>query len=179
MTTSQIETGRLGGVWIFDRIHSAVTFEVDYLVAPFRLQFADFSAELVDGRLTGNIGAGSSNVVDEQLRSQLQGPDFFEIEKFPRASFGSTRIEVEGDAVTVEGELTVRDVTNPVRAEGRISGPLEDFMGRHRLGLSLAAAIDRTEYGLNWNAPLPAGGTALADRVKIVVDLEFIRAEED
>ncbi len=66
--------------------------------------------------------------------------------------------------MTVEGDLTIKDNTQPVTGTGTITGPAEDPFGNTKLGLSLETTIDRTKYGLNWNAPLPKGGFALSER---------------
>jgi polyisoprenoid-binding protein YceI len=42
-----------------------------------------------------------------------------------------------------------------------------------KLGLTLETVINRTEFGLSWNAPLPRGGFAVADDVKLTVELEL------
>ena len=42
--------------------------------------------------------------------------------------------------------------------------------------MTLEAIIDRTAFGLDWNAPLPKGGVALANDVRLIVELELARA---
>ena len=168
---------RLAGVWQFDPVHSAATFTVKYLVAPFRSEFGEFTAELVDGQLKGSAPVSSLKVKNEDFAAHLAGPDFFDSERFPEVSFESRSIAADGDAVTVDGLLTLKGVTKEVRATGSVSGPAEDFMGNTRVGLSLSTTVDRNEFGVSWNAPLPKGGNALADEVKLEVALEFIAAE--
>jgi polyisoprenoid-binding protein YceI len=167
---------RLAGTWNFAPVHSAATFSVKYLVAPFRGEFTEVQAQLADGRLTGAVKVASIAVKDENLAAHLQGPDFFDAEQHPEITFSSDRIDIDGDHVTLTGELTLKGVTKPVTATGTINGPTEDFMGNTRLGLSLETTIDRTSYGVNWNAPLPKGGNALSDDVTIAVELEFHKA---
>jgi polyisoprenoid-binding protein YceI len=103
-------------------------------------------------------------------------PDFFDAEQYPEISFRSSSISGEGDDVTVDGELTLKGVTKPIHATGRLEGPAQDFMGNTRLGFTLEATIDRTEYGVSWNAELPSGGKALSDEVTLQVELEFHKA---
>ena len=64
-------------------------------------------------------------------------------------------------------------MTKPVHATGTIDGPIEDFMGNTRLGFTLETTINRTDFGVSWNADLPKGGKALSDEVTLTVELEF------
>jgi polyisoprenoid-binding protein YceI len=175
MATDVIQD-RLAGTWNFVPVHSAATFSVKYLVAPFRGEFTDLRAQLADGRLTGAVRVASVSVKDENLVAHLQSPDFFDAEQHPEISFSSDRLDIDGDRVTLTGELTMKGVTRPVTASGTISGPTEDYLGNTRLGLSLEAVVDRTAHGVSWNAALPKGGDALGSDVKIAVELEFHRA---
>ena len=73
----------------------------------------------------------------------------------------------------MDGELTIKGITKAVEARGTIEGPAVTFGDVNKIGLSLEAIIDRTEFGLDWNAPLPKGGFALANDVKLIVELEL------
>ena len=81
-----------------------------------------------------------------------------------------------GDNVQLGGELTIKGTTNALHATGTVEGPTEDFAGNTRLGFTLKAVIDRTAYGVSWNADLPRGGRALSDDVELTAELEFTRA---
>ena len=164
---------RLAGTWNFVPVHSAATFSVKYLVAKFRGSFGELDASLEDGVLTGSVKVSSISVKDPNLVGHLQAPDFFDAEQYPELTFRSSDIEIDGDRVELDGELTIKGNTRPVKATGTIEGPTEDFMGNTRLGFTLQTTIDRTEFGLNWNADLPKGGKALADDVTLTVELEF------
>jgi polyisoprenoid-binding protein YceI len=168
------------GTWGLDPIHSTIGFEVEYLVGTFRGQFRDVQAKLVaDGdsaRLTGSAKVGSIDVKDENLAGHLQSPDFFDAERHPELTFESTDIRREGDQVTIAGQLALKGVTQPVVLTGTISDPVEHYAGGHRIGLKVETTIDRTAFGVDWNAPLPDGNPALANEVKLVAELFF--AEE-
>jgi polyisoprenoid-binding protein YceI len=77
----------------------------------------------------------------------------------------------------LDGQLTIKDQTHPVQARGAITDPIETLYGAVKLGITLETIIDRRAYGLNWNAPLPKGGMALANDVKLELELEFTQAE--
>lgn len=173
VTTAQ---DRLAGSWQFNPVHSSAEFSVKYLVAKFRGNFEEIGATLTDGVLSGSAKVASISVKQENLIGHLMAPDFFDAEQYPEISYRSHSIDADGDDVVVEGELTLRGVTKPIRATGTLEGPTEDFMGNTRLGFTLQTTIDRTEYGVSWNADLPKGGKALSDEVTLVVELEFMKA---
>jgi polyisoprenoid-binding protein YceI len=164
---------RLAGQWRFAPVHSAAEFSVKYVVAKFRGNFGDLDASLEDGVLTGSAKVASISTKDQNLYPHLLSPDFFDAEQHPELTFRSTSIDIQGDNVELDGELTMKGTTRPIHATGTIEGPVEDAMGNTRLGFTLEATIDRTQFGLNWNAPLPKGGPSLANDVVLTVELEF------
>lgn len=171
MTTA---TAQLQGTYVLDPIHSSASFAVKHMiVSTFRGRFETFDATLVDGRLTGTVDVGSIVVKDENLAAHLQSPEFFDAERHPELRFVSSEIRPDGDEVVVDGELTIKGITKAVEARGTIEGPAVTFGDVNKIGLSLEAIIDRTEFGLDWNAPLPKGGFALANDVKLIVELEL------
>jgi polyisoprenoid-binding protein YceI len=114
-------------------------------------------------------------VKDENLAAHLQSPEFFDAEQHPEVTFRSTEFVVdEAGNARVTGDLTIKGHTERVVAEGPVVGPIEDPFGNTKLGLQLETVVDRTKFGLNWNAPLPKGGFMLADDVKLTVDLELL-----
>jgi polyisoprenoid-binding protein YceI len=172
---TDVSQDRTTGTWNFSPVHSSAKFTVKYLVASFSGTFSEVDAAYADGRLSGSVTVDSIVVKDENLAAHLKAPDFFDAEQYPTISFVSDSLTFDGDDVTLEGELTLKGVTKPVRATGTVQGPTEDFMGNTRLGFTLDATIDRTAYGVDWNAELPKGGKALGNDVTLSVELEFIR----
>lgn len=168
---------RFAGAWNFNPVHSSAGFSVKYLVAPFRGRFEDVEATFADGRLTGKVDARSIAVKDENLAAHLQGPDFFDTENHPYVEFASRELKIDGDQVTLVGDLTIKGTTKPVTATGTVAGPVQHPAGHTAVGFELTADVDRTEFGLNWNAPLPqGGGPALSNTVTINVELEFVQS---
>jgi polyisoprenoid-binding protein YceI len=169
---------QITGTYTLDKIHSTAGFAVKHMVvSTFRGRFEDFDATLTDGRFEGTVRVDSIELKDENLTAHVKSPDFFDSARFPEIRFVSTGFDRSGDDVVLRGELTIKDQTHPVEARGTISGPHEDIAGNEKIGLSLETVVDRTQFGLNWNAPLPRGGFALANDVKLTVDLELARAE--
>jgi polyisoprenoid-binding protein YceI len=172
-TIEQQQTAVPAGTWQADPVHSSVGFAVKYLgVATFTGELTNFEATLKDGELAGKARVESVEVKDENLKAHLQAPDFFDAERHPEVSF-SGRDAGEG---RFAGELTIKGVTQPATLEGTITGPVTDPYGNERYGLALTTVVDRTAFGLNWNAPLPGGGFALANDVTLKADLSLVKA---
>ena len=178
--TTITETIAPAGTWELDPVHSTVGFEVDYLAGTFKGDFRDvaatFAADGRTARLEGVAQVASIDVKDENLAAHLQSPDFFDAERHPELRFTAEDVALDGDAVTIRGEITMKGVTKPVSLAGTAAPPMTDPYGRERIGLKLATTVDRTEFGIDWNAPLPTGDPALANDVTIVADLHFTRA---
>jgi polyisoprenoid-binding protein YceI len=170
------------GTYEVDKVHSHIGFAVKHMVvATFRGGFGAYDASLSvadDGtaRLAGTVDVTSIEVKDENLSGHLLSPDFFDAERHPELRFESDSIRIDGSEAVVDGRLTIKGQTRPIEARGTIVGPHEDIAGNTKLGLELTAIVDRTEFGLNWNAPLPKGGMALGNDVTLSVDLELKKA---
>jgi polyisoprenoid-binding protein YceI len=165
--------------WQADTVHSSVGFAVKHMiVSTFRGAFETYDATLVDAdgelSLSGWVDASSIAVKDADLGAHLASPEFFHSVQHPRMTFASSEISVGADgAVTMLGALTIKGRTQPVRATGVATPPLEDPFGGVRRGLELEAVIDRRAHGLEWNLPLPKGGFALDNDVRLLINLEF------
>jgi polyisoprenoid-binding protein YceI len=186
MSATEITTSATipAGTYRLDPVHSTASFAVKHMVvATFRGRFEDFDATLTvdeDGSksLTGAVAVGSLEVKDENLQAHLGSPEFFDIERYPEIRFEASQVEIADDgSLKVAGDLTIKDQTHPLEATGTITGPVIALGDVTKLGMTLETVIDRAQYGLNWNAPLPKGGFAVADDVKLTVELELAREE--
>jgi len=176
LSTTQIEELIPTGTWAVDPIHSSIGFAVKHMgVTPFRGGFKTFDATLADGTLVGSAPVETIQTDDENLTAHLLSPEFFDAERYPVLHFESSEIRRYGDEVTIDGLLTLKGESRPVELRGTITGPLSDPYGNSRLGLELETTIDRTEFGINWNAELPSGGQVLADDVKLSAQLELVQ----
>ena len=178
MSTTQVKTVSIPtGTWRADVVHSSVTFEVPYMgVATFSGAVTDFEATLAEGRLAGAARIASLETKDENLQAHLLSPEFFDAERHPEVTFSGTPVGHDGGSVEFDGELTIKGATRPARLVGAIVGPVADPYGNERYGLRLETTIDRTEFGIVWNAPMPDGSNALADEVTLEADLSLLRA---
>ena len=171
------------GTWQLDPVHSKASFAVKHAgLSTFRGHFNELSASLTDESgqptLTGAVKVDSVEVPVDQLKGHLQGPDFFDAERFPEITFTATQVAQDGERLQVTGELTMRGVTQPIDAVGTLTGPAQYFDGKDRIAIELETVVDRTAYGINWNASIPSGGNALADDVTITVELQLVRPTE-
>ena len=165
-----------------DPVHSTVGFEVKHMISTFRGSFRSYDARLDNtggaARLEGSAEVASVDVRDENLAGHLQSPDFFDARAQPqdRVLLGGVDVADDG-SLTLDGELTIRGVTRPIRASGRLEHVEADMTGSERIGIELETTVDRREYGIEWNAALPKGGFALGNDVKLVVRLELVPEE--
>jgi polyisoprenoid-binding protein YceI len=146
-------------------------------VAPFRGAFRSFTATLDAHGVRGTALASSIDVDDENLAGHLAAPDFFDVATHPELRFESAPISVEDGSVRVEGELEIKGNRVPVVLTGELAGPASDPWGNTKLGLTLSTIVDRTAFGLEWNAPLPGGGEILAREVELTARLVFVAAQ--
>jgi polyisoprenoid-binding protein YceI len=174
-TLSETRTALPAGTWTVDPVHSTVGFSVKHmLVANFRGAFDAFDVTLDESGLRGTADVASVDVSEPNLNGHLLSPDFFDAERYPQLSFRSKSIEVNGEALTIDGEITLKGTTQPIQLEGTISGPATSFDNSERLGLELETVLDRRAFGLDWNAPLPSGGFAVGNDVKLRAELELV-----
>jgi polyisoprenoid-binding protein YceI len=173
----------LSGTFAADPIHSSFGFAVRYQgVSVYRGTLDDVSATLAGGRLDGAAKVASISIRQpEQFRAHVLGPEFFDADNHPEVRFASDELDLREDGTArVSGELTIKGITKPVEATGTWTAPTPDAFGRTRGHLALEAAIDRTEWAMNWNMPLPSGGDVLANTVTLTVDVSLVeQAQQD
>ena len=179
---SVIETAVASGTWAIDATHSSVGFEVKHLgVATFRGSLGEVAGGVVtaDGSVVaveGTAAISSLRTVDQALSGHLMSPDFFDADAHPEARFQSTSVTPAGDDLIVRGDLELRGVSQPVELRGRIEGTVTDPSGNERIAISASGVIDRTAFGISWNAPLANGVLAVAEKVRLVLDIEAVRS---
>lgn len=165
------------GTYNADPVHSSLGFSVPYQgVSVFRGMLTEVEAKLVDGRLEGTAPVESISITaPETFRAHVLSAEFFDVKAHPEVKFVSTALDVQEDGrARISGDLTIKGVTKSVRATGTWTAPATDAFGNTRANLALEAVIDRTEWGINWNAPLPSGGSALGNEVTLTISLSLV-----
>ena len=164
------------GTWTFDPTHSSVGFTVVYMgVAPFQGAFRSFEASLDETGLKGKAQASSIDVDNDQLAEHLASPDFFDAATYPELSFEAGVDRARRQRRDARRHLEIKGNRAPITLTGTITDPVTDPWGNSKLGLTLEGSVDRNAVGLTWNAPLPEGGSMLADEVDLNATLVFVR----
>jgi polyisoprenoid-binding protein YceI len=168
------------GTWSIDPAHSAVEFHVKHLgLATVKGRAPVVSGTIVGGEspsLEGTVAVSSITTFDETRDGHLQSPEFFDVDRYPELTFSSQSISADGETLAVDGELTIKGVTKPVSLTGTFAGTGTDPWGNERIGIDLETVVDRTQWGLDWNAPLPGGGFLLPDNVKLTATFSAVKA---
>ena len=173
---STIEQTIPAGTWTLDPVHSRAEFAVKHSgIATFRGHFTQVDATLDEGVLTGSVDVASVDTAVDQLKGHLLSPDFFDAEQHPQITFRASDLTVDGETLTVRGELTMKGVTQELEATGSIAGPTTYLDGNERIAIALQTVVNRHEFGVSWNAPLPGGGNAVGDDVTLTVDLQLVK----
>jgi polyisoprenoid-binding protein YceI len=175
----------LAGSWEVDPTHSALEFVARYAVFTLvRGRFTSFSGTVVIDlphleatQVDVDIDASSVDTALAVRDAQLRGEEFFDVERHPKISFRSRGVTVLAAGLyTVNGELTIRGIAQPVRLVADVFGRAPDVLGNPRLGLKATAKVQRALWGITWNAPVPGGGVALADEVDLELDVSLVPA---
>lgn len=173
--------------WNLDKSHSGVNFSVRHMmITNVRGSFNEFSADVTadaDDLSTANVSftidVNSIDTRDEGRDGHLKSPDFFNAEQYPNITFTSTGLKRKGgDDYELTGDLTIAGNTKSVTLKTEISGPAKDPWGNVKIGVVADGAINRSEFGLTWNAALETGGFLVGDAVKLHIELEFAQAAE-
>ena len=167
------------GTWTIDPAHSEVAFSVRHLmISKVKGKFERFDATFPPGenpletKVEATAEVVSINTNEPNRDGHLRTGDFFEAETYPTIRFVSTGVRPNGDDLLVDGELTIKGVTKPVSFETEFGGFGTDPYGNYKAGLVAKATIDRTDFGLTYNAALETGGVLIGEKVTITIDLQ-------
>ncbi len=184
-TVSTKETGR--STWTIDASHTLVEFAVKHMmIATVKGRFGEVSgtivldeASLENSSVEVEIDAASIDTRNADRDAHLRSADFFDVENHPKLTFRSRRVEPQGEGrFRVVGDLTIRGTTREVVLEVEDQGRGKDPWGGERAAFSARTEIDRTDFGLTWNAALETGGVLVSDRVRISIEVEAVRSAE-
>jgi polyisoprenoid-binding protein YceI len=190
MTTSPaVEIpGYIAGTWDLDPAHSTIGFVARHLmVSKVRGRFTRFEAQIVtapnplESSATATIDLSSVDTGNETRDNDLRSENFFDAATHPTMTYRSTGIRPTGgqDSFLVDGELTIRGVTRPIILSVEVNGFGPDPYGGNRAGFSAQGEIDRTEFGITFNAPVPgSGGVMVSERIGIEIEAEAVLRQQ-
>jgi polyisoprenoid-binding protein YceI len=170
--------------WQIDLAHSSAQFQVRHMmVSTVRGTFSKMTgtiqydpSNLSKTAIEATIDAASVDTHEPSRDSDLRGPDFFDVTKFPTLTFKSKRAESAGPGkIKLTGDLTMHGVTKEVVFD--VEGPsasMNDGHGNLHMGASATAKVNRKDFGLNWNHMLDNGGAIVGDEVTITIDVELV-----
>ena len=175
----------VAGTYVLDAAHKRVGFVARHLmVSKVRGQFAEASATITIGEdplessVSASIVAASIETGQVDRDNHLRSGDFFEAEKYPTLEFRSTGIKShDGAEFILDGELTIKGVTNPVELVVEFEGAATSPYGQSVFGFSATTEIDREDWGLTYNMALESGGVMIGKKVKIEIEGEAIRQD--
>lgn len=163
--------------WVPDKAHSDVSFSVVHMsLSKVRGRFGNIGGTIVLDK--SDIVKSSVNVtidvstVDTGVAARdadLKSAHFFDVSKYPTATFVSTHVSKSADGMTVDGNLTLHGVTKPVvlKVDGP-NGPVDGMDHKQHIGFSATTTINRTDFGIGPHYP----STVVGDKVQLTIDVD-------
>ncbi|SCF24642.1 Polyisoprenoid-binding protein YceI [Micromonospora viridifaciens] len=180
MKTNELNIpGYTVGTWSINAAHSYVGFVVRHLmVSKVRGRFTQVSGEIItaeDPRLSSvsaSIDLASIDTGNEARDEHVRSADFLDVASHPVMSFVSTAVrEVDGEFF-LDGALTIRGVTRPVTLAVDVPAFVTTNQGARKAGFSATAEINRSDFGVSYNGPVPGGGMAISEKVQIELEIQ-------
>jgi len=183
MTSQAVEIpGYISGTWDLDPVHTTIGFVARHLmVSKVRGRFTTFEGQIVtapdplDSSATVTVDLSSVDTGNETRDNDLRSENFFDVATHPHMTYRSTGIHPERDRFAVAGDLTIHGVTRRVILMVEVNGFGSDPYGGTRAGFSATGEIDRTEFGITFNAPVPgSGGVVVSERIQLDIEVEAV-----
>ncbi|BAU32814.1 YceI family protein [Microcella alkaliphila] len=178
--TADMIPGYRTGTWKVDHAHAEIGFSVRHLaISKVRGKFERFDATVIaaenpaESSAHVTIDVTSINTGNETRDAHLRTNDFFSASEYPTIEFRSTGVRQEGGEVLLDGELTLKGVTKPITLRGEFGGIATDPTGAVKAAASGTTVINRTDFGVTWNAPLETGGMLLGEDVTLIIEAQF------
>jgi polyisoprenoid-binding protein YceI len=173
--------------WTIDNAHSSIHFSARHMmISTVRGEFHTFRGTVNFNEETPELSTvdveietGSLETRDAQRDGHLKSPDFFDVEKYPIATFKSTRAEKTGeDTGKLYGNLTVKETTREIVLDVEYNGQSQSPWGMTAAGFTATTKINRKDWGLNWNVALETGGVLVGEEVKLTIEAEIVKQPE-
>jgi polyisoprenoid-binding protein YceI len=177
--------GYVAGTWDLDPVHSHIGFSARHLmVSKVRGHFSKFDVQVVtapnplDSAVTASIDTASVDTGNETRDDDIRSERFLDTASHPLMTFTSTGVTPAGDKFKVTGDLTIRGVTKPVTLDVEVNGFGADPYGGTRAGFTATTEINRNDFGVDFNAPIP-GGVMVSEKIAIEIDGEAVLRKEE
>ncbi|MEA2686882.1 MAG: hypothetical protein QOE93_2077, partial [Actinomycetota bacterium] len=171
------------GTWNIDPSHSSIEFSVRHLmISKVKGGFKTFSGTVTvpEDSLQASVAVAidptSIDTGDSARDNHLRSADFFEVEKYPEATYVSSSVRPTGDGYVVDGELNLHGVTRPVALELEFHGVGGDPWGNTRAGFTATTEINRKDFGIDISMPMETGGVVVGDKIKLTIEVELVLA---
>lgn len=170
--------------WSLDLSHSELGFKIKHLmitnvsgaIKTFHIEAETAAEDFETARINLTAQMDSISTHNEQRDAHLRNSDFFETDKYPELKFVSSNIEkIDEDNFKVFGNLTMKGITKPVILDAEYGGVTKDPWGNERAGFTVSGKIKRSEWGVNFNSVIEAGGVALGEEVKIFGEIQLVK----
>jgi polyisoprenoid-binding protein YceI len=181
MTTTETATKTK---WNVDASHSEIGFKVKHMmITSVSGSFGNFDikAETNDNDFSSAQVSFMADVTtistaNPDRDAHLKSADFFETQKYPQLKFASTKMDKEDDEhYLLHGNLTIKEVTKPVKFHVEFGGIGKDPFGNEKAGFTLNGKINRTDFNLNWNAALETGGVLVSEEVRLFAEIQLVK----
>jgi polyisoprenoid-binding protein YceI len=167
------------GTWTVDNVHSYVGFTIRHMmVSKVRGRFLGFNAEFttrenpLESTVSATIDATTIDTNNAMRDDHIRSADFFDAADHPTITFNSTGIRFEDGGFLLDGDLTIRGTTKPITLtlDSPAFGP--SGQGGMKAGFSASVEVNRHDFGVSFNGPIPGGGAVLGDKVQLTLDIE-------
>jgi polyisoprenoid-binding protein YceI len=185
MSTTQVQQATT--TWDIDAAHSTIEVSARHMMfTTVKGRFTDFTGTIVthdadptQSSVAVEIDASSITTGNEQRDNHLRTSDFLDVANHETIAFTSTRVEAKGnEGLKVTGNLTMRGVTKEITLDAEFLGQGTNPWGKQVAGFSAQTTVNRKDWGVNWNAPLEAGGVLVSENLKVTIDIQAVKREQ-
>jgi len=171
-------------IWNIDGAHSEIGFKVRHMMITnvngiFNTYTATMAADATDfsdAEISFEADIDSVNTRNEQRDGHLKSPEFFDVEKFPKLNFKSTSFTKTGDGqYAMKGMFNMHGVEKEISMNVEFTGTVVDPWGQVKAGFEITGALNRSEYGLTWNATSEDGSIVLDEVIKLALNVQMIK----
>ncbi len=170
--------------WVLDPTHSEIGFKVKHMMFTsvsgsfnsFEVTAETDNDDFLDAKIEFKANVNSVSTNNEQRDSHLKSADFFDAENFPIITFSATELKLNSlDDYTLTGNLTIKGITKSIQLDVENGGFMKDPWGNLKAGFSILGKINRTDFGLVWNAALETGGVLVSEEVRINCEIQLVK----